>query len=53
MKNIDLIKKQAEIIVNLYNANKFAEVIHKGKILIKNFLIKLFFTMQHLYLCQL
>ena len=37
MKNIDLIKKQAEIIVNLYNTNKFAEVIHKGKILIKKF----------------
>ena len=37
MKDIDLIKKQAEIIVNLYNAKKFAEVIQKGKILIKKF----------------
>ena len=34
MQNIDLIK-QAQIIVNLYNAQKFDEVVQKGKVLIK------------------
>ena len=37
MQNIDLIKKQAQIVVNLYNAQKFDEVVQKGKILIKKF----------------
>ena len=35
MQNIDLIKKQAQIVVNLYNAQKFDEVVQKGKILIQ------------------
>ena len=31
MQNIDLIKKQAQIVVNLYNAQKFDEVVNFAK----------------------
>ena len=37
MVNIDYLKKNVSIIINLYNAKKFKEVIIKGKILIKKF----------------
>jgi tetratricopeptide (TPR) repeat protein len=37
MKNIEFLKKQTEIIVNLYNTQRYEEVINKTKILIKKY----------------
>ena len=37
MEDIDYLKKQISIIINLYNTKRFLEVISKGKVLIKKF----------------
>ena len=37
MENIEYLKKQANVITNLYNSKNYSETIKKGKILIKKF----------------
>ena len=41
--NLEYLKKQASIILNLYNSQKFDEVVSKGKVLIKKFPNQLIF----------
>ena len=43
MKNFDYLKEQTSILINLYNAKKFEDVISKGKVLIKKFPNQLLF----------
>ena len=37
MESIEYLKKQTEIIINLFNSKNYDEVIRKSKILIKNY----------------
>ena len=34
MENVEYLKKQTSILINLYNAKRFEDVVSKGKILI-------------------
>ena len=43
MDNLEYLKKQTQILINLYNAKRYEEVILKGKILIKKFPNQLLF----------
>jgi hypothetical protein len=45
MKNIEPLKKQTEIIVNLYNTQRYEEVINKTQILIKKYPEQIIFIM--------
>ena len=43
MDNLEYLKKQTQILINLYNAKRYEEVILKGKVLIKKFPNQLLF----------
>ena len=43
MENVEYLKKQTSILINLYNAKRFEDVVSKGKILIKKFPNQLLF----------
>ena len=43
MDNLEYLKKQTQILINLYNTKRYEEVILKGKILIKKFPHQLLF----------